>query len=76
MECPEVLHRMWEYLDGELPAEVAAEVRRHLSRCPECRPACLRDRAFLACLTRCLLRSGFVPLTLRVAVQSRLRETQ
>jgi anti-sigma factor RsiW len=48
MECAEVAERLWEYLDGELAAEEAAAVDRHLAGCPTCRPRCCRDRAFLA----------------------------
>jgi anti-sigma factor RsiW len=48
MECAEVAERLWEYLDGELPAEEAAAVGRHLAGCAACRPRCRRDRAFLA----------------------------
>ncbi|BCT76724.1 hypothetical protein SCMU_25660 [Sinomonas cyclohexanicum] len=30
------LHRLYEYLDGALPAHEVAEIRSHLESCPEC----------------------------------------
>lgn len=35
--CQEVQDRFSAYLDGELPEDVAAAVRRHLEGCPRCR---------------------------------------
>ena len=34
--CQEVLERLYEYLDGELTSERAAEVKGHLAACPPC----------------------------------------
>jgi len=34
--CQEVLERLYEYLDGELTRERAAEVKTHLEDCPPC----------------------------------------
>jgi anti-sigma factor RsiW len=52
MSCEEVLTRLWEYLDEELAAEEAAEVRLHLSDCLRCHSAYCCDRAFLDLLAR------------------------
>lgn len=35
-DCSRLLSLLAEYLDGRLPAEVRAELDRHLSGCPEC----------------------------------------
>jgi len=36
IDCMEVLDRLYEYIDGELTPERAAEVRRHLDACAPC----------------------------------------
>lgn len=73
MDCPEVVRRLWEYLDGELAAEEAGAVRLHLESCSRCRPACQCDRAFLLLLTRSLRTNAVVPPTLVASVRARLR---
>ncbi len=35
--CRELLDRLSDYLDGDLPAEVCAHVDAHLADCPPCR---------------------------------------
>jgi mycothiol system anti-sigma-R factor len=35
-ECAEALHRIYQFLDGELTAEKAAAIQRHLDLCPPC----------------------------------------
>lgn len=36
IDCAEILERLYEYLDGELTAERAAEVKTHLQDCAPC----------------------------------------
>ncbi|MGI9040781.1 MAG: anti-sigma factor family protein [Gemmatimonadales bacterium] len=72
MDCPEVVRRLWEYLDGELAAEEAGAVRLHLESCSQCRPACHCDRAFLLLLSRSLRASAAAPSTLAASVRARL----
>jgi anti-sigma factor (TIGR02949 family) len=72
MECPEVVDRLWEYLDGELAAKEADAVGRHLAGCPACLPRCRCDRAFLALVVRSLNGPCPAPLRLREAVRARL----
>ncbi len=36
MTCKELIHMLSEYVDGELPEELRAELDRHLSVCPPC----------------------------------------
>jgi anti-sigma factor (TIGR02949 family) len=36
IDCDDALDRLYEYLDGELTSERAADVRRHLERCRHC----------------------------------------
>jgi mycothiol system anti-sigma-R factor len=72
MDCPEVVDRLWEYLDGELAAKEAAAVGRHLAGCPTCLPRCRCDGAFLALIVRSLTAPCPVPTRLRDVVRSRL----
>lgn len=39
MNCRETRHKLDRYLRGELPGEVADEVKTHLEGCPDCRGA-------------------------------------
>ena len=72
MECPEVIERLWEYLDGELAAKEASAIDSHLSDCESCRPRCQCDRTFLILLVRSLSRPCLAPPELRRAVRLRL----
>ena len=74
MECSEVTDRLWEYLDGELAAEEAAAVDRHLASCPYCRPHHCCDRQFLVLIVRSLSRPCPAPATLRITILTRLAE--
>ena len=44
-ECRELFARLSDYLDGEVPAEIRAEIEGHLGACPPC-------EAFLESLRR------------------------
>ena len=35
-DCSEVLHRVYEYLDGEMTATDTQKIRRHLDECAPC----------------------------------------
>jgi anti-sigma factor RsiW len=35
-DCPRLLALLSDYLDGKLPADVRADLDRHLSGCPDC----------------------------------------
>jgi anti-sigma factor (TIGR02949 family) len=52
IDCAQVERRLWEYLDGALPAKEAAAVRAHLAGCAGCGPVCRCCRAFLALVAR------------------------
>lgn len=38
ISCDEALSKLWEYLDGELPPENEAAVKKHLDICDRCFP--------------------------------------
>ncbi|HJR63442.1 MAG TPA: mycothiol system anti-sigma-R factor [Gemmatimonadaceae bacterium] len=50
--CAEVVQRMYEFLDGELTAEVDERIREHLAVCRRCYPEFEHERVFLRFLER------------------------
>lgn len=38
ISCEDALSRLWEFLDGELPPEDEAAVKKHLDICNRCYP--------------------------------------
>jgi hypothetical protein len=69
MRCEDVLARLWEYLDEELPRQEARAVCAHLTSCPHCHPAFCCDRAFLELLARQRWRCA-APVSLAAAVRT------
>ncbi len=51
-DCREVLEQLWEFLDGELPAGEATEIREHLSDCAHCNPQYEFQLRFLEALVK------------------------
>lgn len=47
ISCREAVERLYEYLDGELAAEEAEEVRCHVERCKRCYPMFNWEQLFL-----------------------------
>lgn len=73
LSCPEVLDRLFEYLDGELESATAEQVRAHLEKCRRCYPRLQFERSFMEALSRA--RAGEEPpLDLRNRVVDVLRE--
>jgi anti-sigma factor (TIGR02949 family) len=72
-DCAQVERRLWEYLDGALPAKEAAAVRAHLAGCAGCGPACRCCRAFLALVSRAAV-AGAAPPDLEARVRARLAD--
>jgi putative oxidoreductase len=52
ISCHEVITELWDYLDGELPAERAAAIADHLAECARCYPQYRFEYAFLAAVAR------------------------
>lgn len=52
LSCREAIAELWDYLDGELPAERAEAIAGHLSECGRCYPKYRFAYAFLAALAR------------------------
>ena len=73
LDCAQVERRLWEYLDGALPAKEAAAIRVHLAGCAGCGPVCRCCRAFLALVARSGT-AGAVPEELQSRVRARLSD--
>jgi anti-sigma factor (TIGR02949 family) len=72
LDCLAVVRRLWDYLDGRLPAEEAAAIDAHLAGCAECPPHFVFERAFLAAVSAARLADPDVA-RLRARVLERLR---
>lgn len=71
--CEEVMSRLFEHLDGELPPSLDTWVREHLAVCGGCLARTQHQRAFLRCLRS---RQRLTPATeaLRTRIEQALRE--
>lgn len=47
IDCRSAMKDLWDYLDDELPAERAAQIREHLATCTGCESHMQFCRAFL-----------------------------
>jgi hypothetical protein len=50
--CTHVIELLWDYLDGEIDAEEAEAINRHLGICSGCRGLLAFDRSFLHAVRR------------------------
>ena len=71
--CAEVMARLFEHLDGELPPSLDTWVREHLAVCGGCLARTQHQRAFLRAIRN---RGPATPATeaLRVRIEQSLRE--
>lgn len=59
--CREAIEELWAFIDGELPADRADDVHRHLEACRDCHPHYDFQRAFrefLRAHSGCTMPSG------------------
>lgn len=75
MPCHQALARLWEFLDGELPAKDEAAVRKHLEICSRCYPRYNFQRAYLE-YTRRVRERDQAPEDLRRRLFTRLLRQQ
>jgi anti-sigma factor (TIGR02949 family) len=52
ISCQDVMERLWDYLDGELPPEQMQALADHLAECRRCFPQYRFEFAFLEALAR------------------------
>lgn len=70
-ECSEVLHRIYEYLDGEMQPADVARVAQHLEACGPCLHEHDLDRAVKAAVRRTGTEQA-CPDQLRVQIMQRI----
>jgi anti-sigma factor (TIGR02949 family) len=68
--CEEVMARLFEHLDGELPPSLDTWVREHLAVCHGCLARTQHQRAFLRCI-----RSHRQAVQAAEALRSRIEQT-
>ena len=54
LSCEEVARAVWTYLDGEIDAQRAAQIRAHLDTCDHCRDLYTFEGAFLRTVAQLL----------------------
>lgn len=54
LSCEEVARAVWTYLDGEIDAQRAAQIRAHLDTCDHCRDMYTFEGAFLRTVAQLL----------------------
>lgn len=70
-DCSEVLHRVFEYLDGEMTAQDTAKIRQHLEECGPCLQEYDLDQALKALVKRsCACEEA--PMALRTQIMTRI----
>jgi anti-sigma factor (TIGR02949 family) len=72
ISCEEALERLYEYLDGELNAHNADEVRRHVEVCEACYPEVKFTTEFRDALHRASRGQPVCPESLRSTVRELL----
>jgi anti-sigma factor (TIGR02949 family) len=75
IRCEEVLARLWEFLDGELPPEDEGRLQRHLEVCGRCYPQYDFRRAYLE-YTRRLAEREVAPPDLRKRIFRHILEEE
>ncbi|HEY3534491.1 MAG TPA: mycothiol system anti-sigma-R factor [Pedococcus sp.] len=70
-DCSEVLHRVYEYLDGEMTASDTHKIRQHLDECAPCLKEYDLDQVVKAVVKRsCECEEA--PLALRTQIMTRI----
>ena len=71
IDCSQALYRMTEYLDGEMTAEDAREVAKHLTTCAPCLAEHDIDQVLKALVQRSCAREA-APAQLRTTIMQRI----
>jgi mycothiol system anti-sigma-R factor len=70
-DCSEVLHRVYEYLDGEMTPDDTAKIKHHLDECGPCLHEYDLDQALKALVKRSCQREA-APVELRTQIMARI----
>ncbi len=74
-DCSAALHRVYEYLDGEMTADDTAKIARHLDECGPCLAEYDLDQALKALVKRsCQCEEA--PTALRTQIMMRITTVQ
>jgi mycothiol system anti-sigma-R factor len=70
-DCSEVLHRVYEYLDGEMTQDDTVKIKHHLEACGPCLQQYDLDQALKALVKRsCACEEA--PAQLRIQIMARI----
>ncbi len=70
-DCSEVLHRVYEYLDGEMTLDDTVKIKHHLDACGPCLQQYDLDQALKALVKRsCACEEA--PVELRTQIMARI----
>ena len=70
-DCSEVLHRVYEFLDGEMTSDDTAKIKEHLEACGPCLKEYDLDQALKALVKRsCACEEA--PVELRTQIMARI----
>lgn len=72
--CREALERVYEFLDGELPAADAATIKQHFERCKSCYPVLAYCQSFQEALERAANCQCCAPDDLKNKIKQILQE--
>jgi mycothiol system anti-sigma-R factor len=72
--CRDALARVYEYLDGELPAAHAALIRQHFEQCQQCYPVLKYCQSFQDALARAATCQCCAPDELKQKIQLLLKD--
>ena len=74
-DCSEVLHRVYEYLDGEMTLDDTVKIKHHLDECGPCLQQYDLDQALKALVKRsCACEEA--PVELRTQIMARITTIQ
>ncbi|NIP78453.1 MAG: hypothetical protein GWM90_04315 [Gemmatimonadetes bacterium] len=75
IRCEDALARLWDFLDGELPPDEEAAVKKHLDICNRCYPQYDFQQAYLS-YTRRIQERDHAPPSLRRRLFTRILEQE
>ncbi|HEY0306184.1 MAG TPA: zf-HC2 domain-containing protein [Longimicrobiales bacterium] len=73
--CRQALERVYEYLDGELPAADAAMIKQHFERCQACYPVLKYCKSFQEALERASSCQCCAPDDLKSKIKELLKQS-
>ena len=71
--CRQALERVYEYLDGELPAADAALIKQHFERCQACYPVLKYCKSFQEAVERASSCQCCAPDDLKAKIKELLK---